>query len=73
MYKMKTVMLKKLLRKQVIRVKDQTEIDHNKLGNSELKKAWRDRLKTGNIEVKLKEKQILFLIRELFPTKETKR
>lgn len=50
-------MLKKLLRKQVIRVKrDQTEIDHNKLGNSELKKAWRDRLKTGNIEVKLKEK-----------------
>ena len=54
MYKMKTVMLKKLLRKQVIRVKDQTEID--KLGNSELKKAWRDRLKTGNIEVKLKEK-----------------
>lgn len=56
MYKMKTVMLKKLLRKQVIRVKDQTEIDHNKLGNSELKKAWRDRLKTGNIEVELKEK-----------------
>ena len=49
-------MLKKLLRKQVIRVKDQTEIDHNKLGNSELKKTWRDRLKTGNIEVKLKEK-----------------